>query len=105
MFQFFALIFSAVWIQEHLALVLCILGALILLVALIVHRRRARRRAYLALPVQFIGNAATKTFHRLDCPHLEKVHPANCIAFRLPAETARLGYRPCGACSPRWPTE
>lgn len=100
MFTFFAAVVSLVWIQQHLALVIGILAAIIILIIYFVHRRRA----YLALPVLFIGNKATKTFHCLDCPQLARVIPQNKVAFRLPAETARMGYHPCGTCSPRWPS-
>jgi hypothetical protein len=102
MFGFIATIFSVAWIQQHKTLALCILAGIIILIFVLVHRHKKRKRAYFALPVQFIGNKATKTFHAIDCPQLAKVAPANRIAFRLPAETARLGYRPCGSCSPRW---
>ena len=105
MFTFIATIFSIAWIQQHLPLVLAVLAVLLVLIIVLVHRSRSRRRAYLALPVQFIGNTATKTFHAADCPQLSRIAPQNRIAFRLPAETARLGYRPCQICSPRWPAE
>lgn len=105
MLGFFASIFSVVWIQKHLALVLCVLAALLILIVFIIHRRRARRSAYLALPVQFIGNKSTKIYHTLDCPQLAKVAIINRIAFRLPEETKRLGYKPCGYCAPRWPLD
>lgn len=49
MFSSLAAIFSLMWIQEHLALFLTILGALIALVILLVVRRRKCRQAYLAL--------------------------------------------------------
>ena len=105
MFGFLAAIFSLVWIQEHLALFLTILGALIALVVLLVRHRRKRRQAYLALPVQFIGNKATKTYHAAGCPQLARILPGTRIAFRLPQETARMGYSPCGSCRPRWPQQ
>ena len=105
MFSFLAAIFSLVWIQEHLALFLTILGALIALVVILVVRRRKRRQAYLALPVQFIGNKATRTYHAEGCPQLARILPGNRIAFRLPQETARMGYSPCGTCRPRWPQQ
>lgn len=104
MLGFFAAVFSAVWIQEHLPLMLLIVAGVVVLCAALLHRSRARRQAYLALPVQFIGNKATKTFHAGDCPQLSKTIPENRIAFRLPEETARLGYCPCGVCKPRWPS-
>lgn len=105
MFGFFAAIFSAAWISKHLTEVLVALVALILVIILMVRRQRKRRAAYLALPVQFIGNRATKTYHAAGCPQMAKIIPENRIAFRLPAETVRLGYRPCGTCSPRWPNQ
>ena len=105
MFSFIATIISAVWIKQHLVEVLIGLAVLILLIVLLVRRQRKRRAAYLALPVQFIGNRATKTYHAAGCPQMAKIIPENRIAFRLPAETVRLGYRPCGTCSPRWPSQ
>lgn len=105
MLTFFAVIFSAAWIGKHLSEILIGLAVLILLIILMVRSRRKRRAAYLALPVQFIGNKSTKTYHAAGCPQLAKVIPENRIAFRLPEETARLGYRPCGSCSPRWPDQ
>lgn len=105
MFSFLAMIFSAAWIGKHLSEILIGLAAFLLLAILMVRSRRKRRAAYLALPVQFIGNKSTKTFHAAGCPQLAKILPENRIAFRLPTETARLGYRPCGVCSPRWPDQ
>lgn len=105
MFSFIATVYWIAWIRNHLVLTICIVAGLIVLVAALAHRRRARRRAYLALPVQFIGNKATKTYHAAGCPQLARIIPENRIAFRLPAETSRLGYRPCGVCSPRWPSD
>ena len=105
MFSFFATIISAAWIAQHINEILIGLAILVLIIILSARRKRKRRAAYLALPVQFIGNKATKTYHAAGCPQLPKILPENRIAFRLPAETARLGYRPCGTCSPRWPQE
>ena len=105
MFSFIATIISAVWIKQHLVEVLIGLAVLILLIILLVRRSRKRRAAYLALPVQFIGNKSTKIYHAAGCPQLSKIIPENRIAFRLPDETARMGYRPCGSCSPRWPSQ
>lgn len=105
MFSLIAYIVSFVWIQQHLAIVLIVVAAIILLISIRIHNNKKRRAAYLALPVQFIGNKATKTYHAAGCPQLPKILPENRIAFRLPAETARLGYRPCGSCSPRWPQQ
>lgn len=103
MFSFIATLVSVTWIIEHLEIVCAVVAAIIALIIFMVVRRKKRRAAYLAMPVVFIGNTQTRTFHRLDCPHLKKIQPANRIAFRLESETDRLGYQPCGACHPRWP--
>lgn len=103
MFSFFASVFTLVWIQEHLALVIGILAALIILIVLLVIRSRRRRRAYLALPVIFIGNKATRTYHDPSCPQLRRALTANLVNLRLPKEAARFRFTPCGSCHPRWP--
>lgn len=105
MFSLIAYIVSFVWIQQHLAIVLIVVAAIILLIGIWIHNNKKRRAAYLALPVQFIGNKATKKYHAAGCPQLSQIHPENRVAFRLPAETARLGYTPCGICHPRWPED
>lgn len=105
MFSFFASVFTLVWIQEHLALVIGILAALIILIVLLVIRSRKRRRAYLALPVIFIGNKASMTYHCADCPQLARALQVNLVGLRLPKEAARYGFKPCGTCNPRWPAE
>ncbi|MBQ1790158.1 MAG: hypothetical protein II008_08275 [Oscillospiraceae bacterium] len=105
MFEFLASLTVIVWIQKHPALTICILVSVIAIIIALHNRRKARIQAYLALPVQFIGNKSTKVFHCLNCSQLSNVAPINRIAFRLPDETVRAGYRPCGICSPRWPSE
>ena len=102
MFSFFATVFSVVWISEHIKEVLIGLAVLLLIIILICSRRKKRRAAYLALPVRFVGNRSTKTYHAPGCPKLTQIAPANMVAFRLENETVRMGYRPCGTCNPRW---
>lgn len=104
MFGFIATIVSLAWIAEHFALFLSILAGLVLLIIFIVHRSRKRRRAYLSLPVIFIGNKATKTYHVTDCSQLSKAAPLNLVAFRLRQEVIRYGYKPCSICRPRLPS-
>lgn len=103
MFSFIATVVSVAWIMEHQTECLITLAALVALIVFLVERKKKRRAAYLALPVRFIGNTQTKTYHRTDCPHLAKVQSAHMVAFRLESEVDRLGYQPCGACHPRWP--
>jgi hypothetical protein len=103
MFSFFATVVSVAWIGQHLVEVGIALGAVIALIVFLSVRKKKRRAAYLALPVRFIGNTQTKTYHCTDCPHLAKVQQAHKIAFRLESEVDRFGYQPCGACHPRWP--
>ncbi len=103
MFTLISYVALFIWIKEHPIIAAAILVGIILLIAVPIHRRRARQRAYLALPVRFIGNNATKTFHYPHCSQLDKIAPGNKVAFRLPNETA--GYKPCGICNPFWPKQ
>ena len=105
MFSLIAYTAAYIWIRNHLPLVLAVAAMLILLIWIRIHNNKKRRAAYLALPVQIIGNKATKKYHAAGCPQLSQIHPENRVAFRLPAETARLGYSPCGICHPRWPED
>ena len=100
MLSFIATVVYIHWITQNWPVLLIVF---LVIFGLIIHHKN-KRREYLALPVYFIGNKATKIYHKPDCPHLQKTVLANRIAFRLPAETARLGYRPCGDCKPRWPS-
>lgn len=103
MFSFFATIFSLVWIQQHLPLVIGIVAAIFVLFVFLIRRHRKRIRAYLALPIMFIGNKATRIYHCADCPQLARSIPQNRVFFRLRQESERLGYSPCQICHPRWP--
>lgn len=105
MFSFIAAVVSVVWIQEHLALVLAILAALIALIVFLAIRRRKRRQAYLALPVLFIGNRSTRTYHASGCPQLARISQVNLVAIRTRQDVARGRFSPCGTCCPKWPAE
>lgn len=100
MFSFFATLFSAVWIAEHWQLVVAVLAALILLAVILHRRKKARIAAYMALPVIYVGNKATRTFHRPGCSKLSSLAPLNTVHFRTVEEVQRFGYSPCNICKP-----
>lgn len=103
MFSFIATVISLAWIREHLVLVLAVLAVLIALIVFLVIRSRKRRRAYLALPVLFIGNRSTRTYHASGCPQLARINRANLVAIRTQQDVARGRFSPCGTCRPVWP--
>jgi hypothetical protein len=49
----------------------------------------------------FVGNKATKTFHRADCALAAKMKEANRVTFATAAEAAKAGYKPCKVCKPQ----
>ncbi len=100
MFSFIATVFSAVWIVENWKIIVSVLACIIIL--LIVHYKNKKKRlaAYLALPVLYIGNKTTHTFHSLNCPKLSSLAPSNAIQFRAAEEAQRYGYTPCNVCKP-----
>lgn len=100
MASFFAYLIGGVWIAEHWQIVVAVLAALILLIVILHRRKKARMAAYLALPVIYVGNKSTHTFHRPGCSTLSSLAPANTIHFRTVDEVRRYGYSPCNICKP-----
>lgn len=100
MFTFLATIFSVKFLMENWKIVLAVVCAIIFIIFLIVRNRKKKRAAYLALPVLFIGNKTTCTYHRCNCSKLQGANPLNLISFRHPDEIRRLGYKPCQICKP-----
>lgn len=100
MFSFLAAIFGAVWIQEHKTEVIVALAVIVALVVFLIVRRKRKQAAYLALPVIYIGNKATKTYHCPDCRMVSGIAPANRVGFRLRGEPERFGFTRCGSCKP-----
>ena len=63
-------------------------------------RQKKAREAYLSLPVLYIGNKQTRTYHVPSCRTLTNLDRAHTVAFRTREEPAEAGYRPCGTCKP-----
>ena len=89
-----------VWISEHKTLFFAGLAIFLILIISLILRRRRKRAAYLALPVIYIGNRSTKTYHTPGCRMLSNISPANLVAFRIKGEPERMGYSRCGNCKP-----
>lgn len=98
MFSFIATILSLKFISEHLAEFCIGLVVFIGLIIFLVARSRKRRAAYLALPIIYVGNKSTRTYHLQSCTTLKNVNPNNLVAFRTSQEVARSGYKPCAKC-------
>lgn len=49
----------------------------------------------------FVGNKATKTFHRAGCALAAKMKEANRVPFATAAEAVKAGYKPCKVCKPQ----
>lgn len=94
MFNFIALFAGFIWIQQHPILAAAIAIGIIAFIAWLIHRHRA----YLALPIIYIGNKATRTYHTRSCDQLKQISPLHLVAFRRPNETK--GYKPCSLCKP-----
>ena len=76
-------------------------AAIVFLLAVIIGvRSKKKRAAYLALPVIYIGNKQTRTYHRTSCRTLSDSNKSNLVAFRHPQEPIKAGYKPCGTCKP-----
>ena len=98
MFSFFATILSVTWLLNHLTEILIFCAALVALIIYIAVRNRKRRAAYLALPIIYIGNRETRTYHNTYCHTLKNASKANLVYFRTKDEVSRSGYKPCGTC-------
>lgn len=94
MFNFIALFAGFIWIQQHPALTAAIAIGIIAFIAWLIRRRKA----YLALPIIFLGNKTTRTYHTRSCTQLKQISPLNLVAFRQPKELR--GYKPCSLCKP-----
>lgn len=53
------------------------------------------------VPEYYVGNLASKVFHRPDCNRVPLMNPANKVTLRGTRDTAiACGYTPCGICTP-----
>lgn len=57
------------------------------------HHRHAKSKG-------FIGDSATKTFHRADCAHVADIKADAKVAFTRRVEAVQAGYKPCEDCKP-----
>lgn len=100
MLTFFSAIFGAMWIQENWKTIVAVLVVLVVLLIYYRQKKKQRRAAYLALPVIYIGNSATRVYHRPSCQKIAGLSQQNAVAFRTQEEVIRSGYAPCGHCKP-----
>lgn len=52
------------------------------------------------VPRGYVGDTATKVFHRKNCPEVEKIDPAVREYFALPYDALNADYYPCERCDP-----
>lgn len=100
MFSFIAYVVGAVFVARNWPYVV---AALVAIIAFLMYRHRKKKKqleAYLALPVIYVGNKSTHTFHRPGCSKLSSLAPANTVYFRVVEENRRYGYTPCNICKP-----
>ena len=62
------------------------------------NNRKKKIAEYMALPVLYVGNKETCTYHDTTCRFLQNANKANLVNFRTREEVARSGYKPCGTC-------
>lgn len=72
----------------------------IVIYAIHANNQKKAREAYLSLPVLYIGNKQTRTYHVPSCRTLANLDRSHTVAFRTRDEPAAAGYRPCGTCKP-----
>ena len=60
--------------------------------------KNKKYRKYLALPVLWVGDKASKVYHRNECELAEKIIPENRVVFRRAEELT--GYHKCPYCNP-----
>lgn len=53
-----------------------------------------------SIDVQFCGSINSKTFHTLDCIHVEKISAYKFVAFLTLDEAIEKGFSPCSICEP-----
>lgn len=102
MFAFFATIFSAVWVIDHLKEILIGVAIILALIIWYIVRNKRRRAAYLALPVMYVGNRETRTYHSPSCRMIQNANKANLVYFRTRDEVNRSGYKACGICEKKY---
>jgi hypothetical protein len=51
-------------------------------------------------PAGFLGDPATRIFHRVDCPEAAAIDPAHREFWAWPWQALDAGYAPCRACEP-----
>ena len=100
MFSFLATIIGIGFISEHLTEFIIGIALFVALIVYLVVRKRKRQAAYYALPVIFIGNKETRTYHSPSCMMLKKANPANLVNFRSSNEPVQYGYKRCNICKP-----
>ncbi len=98
MIAFLGTILGVKFVVEHQTEIIIALVALALLIIFLIVRHRKRRAAYLALPVLYVGNRSTRTYHLPSCQNVKNAKTANLVYFRLQDEPARYGFKPCGNC-------
>lgn len=77
-----------------------LLAVVIVAYAVNASRQKKAREEYLSLPVLYIGNKQTRTYHLPSCRTLANLDRSHTVAFRTREEPAQAGYRPCGTCKP-----
>ena len=98
MFTFLASINITLLIMDHPVEVAVGVAVFIALIVFLVIRHRKKRAAYLALPVLYIGNKASKVYHIPSCNQIQNIGLMNVVQFRSSNEVIRAGYRPCNHC-------
>lgn len=97
-FIIIALAVSAVLKYWYIAAALLLVGIIVYMIRS--NKQKKAREAYLSLPVLYIGNKQTRTYHVPTCRTLVNLDRSHTVAFRTRDEPAAAGYRPCGTCKP-----
>lgn len=88
------------FLQDHWPIIAAVGGVLILALIILAMKRKKARKVYSSLPIVYVGNSSTKTYHLHTCRQALEIAPANKVGFRSREEAVRNGYKPCGACRP-----
>lgn len=100
-----AIVLLGVWFavrmfEKYWPYIIGVGAALLLWIVIHVVRKRRARDEYMSLPVIYVGNSATRTFHRPNCRTINGLNNTHGVPFRYRDEALRAGYTPCGICKP-----
>lgn len=73
---------------------------LALILSLVLSPLSALAQAPAPAPAGFVGNAASKVFHRPSCKLLLKTKPGEKVTFATRDEALKAGFAPCKLCQP-----